>query len=126
MRREPAYGRLLRFRMTNEAIIPAGLGYTAEGVPFSAEYGDIYHPAAGALLQAQHVFLGGNGLPQRWQRRERFVILEIGFGLGNNFLATWDAWRRDAAAPERLHFISIEKHPLGRDDLRVIHRGSPL
>jgi len=33
------------------------------GEPFSAEYGDVYHSAAGALAQARHVFLGGNELP---------------------------------------------------------------
>ena len=48
---------------------------------------------AGAEGQARHVFLGGNGLPERWQGRDRFVVLETGFGLGNNFLATWAAWR---------------------------------
>ena len=112
--------------MKTEAIVPAQIEHTAEGLPFSPEYGDIYHPAAGALQQAEHVFLGGNRLPQRWQRRERFVILEIGFGLGNNFLATWDAWRRDASACERLHFIAIEKHPLSRADLQAVQRDSPL
>ena len=112
--------------MKTEPIVPARLRWTPERVPFSAEFGDVYHPAAGALLQAEHVFLAGNGLPARWQGHERFVILETGFGLGNNFLATWDAWRRDDHACERLHFISIEKHPLSRDDLRTMHAGSPL
>ena len=35
----------------------------------------------------------GNGLPGRWAGRDRFVVLETGFGLGLNFLATWRAWR---------------------------------
>ena len=43
------------------------------------------------------MFVAGNGLPGRWQGRERFVVLETGFGLGHNFLATWDAWRQDPA-----------------------------
>ena len=57
------------------------------------------------------MFLGGNGLPQRWAGRERFVVLETGFGLGNNFLATWAAWRDDPQRCARLHFVSIERHP---------------
>ena len=88
--------------MKTQPIVPARLSRTAEGLPFSPEFGDIYHPVAGALVQARHVFIAGNDLPARWRGRERFVILETGFGLGNNFLAAWDAWRHDAARCERL------------------------
>lgn len=97
-----------------------------DGTPFAPAFGDVYHSRAGALAQAQHVFLGGNGLPQRWQGRERFVVLETGFGLGNNFLATWQAWREDPARCARLVFVSVEKHPLRRDDLKRAHAASPL
>ena len=46
-----------------------------------------------------------------WQNKQRFVIGELGFGSGLNFLATWRLW--DAAKPRngRLHFVSIEKFP---------------
>src|SRR5438045_5809587 len=90
---------------------------TAEGVPFSARFDDVYHSADGGLAQARHVFLAGNALPERWRGREAFTILETGFGLGLNFLAAWQAWRDDPARPARLHFVSLEKHPLARDDL---------
>ena len=97
-----------------------------EGTPFAPAFGDVYHARAGALTQAQHVFLNGNGLPERWRCRERFVVLETGFGLGNNFLATWQAWREDPARCGRLVFMSVEKHPLRREDLRRAHAASPL
>ncbi len=89
--------------------------------PYSPDYGDVYHPAAGAWQQARGVFLSGNGLPGRWQGRERFVILETGFGLGNNCLATWAAWRQDPQRCDRLFFVSIEKHPLRPADLANVH-----
>jgi tRNA 5-methylaminomethyl-2-thiouridine biosynthesis bifunctional protein len=108
--------------MKTEAIVPVEPLRNADGVPFSPLYGDVYHPAAGALEQARHVFLGGNDLPARWQGRDRFVVLETGFGLGNNFLATWAAWRHDAHACGQLHFISIEKHPLTREAMRALPR----
>lgn len=92
--------------------------------PFAPDYGDVYHPSAGAWQQARGVFLAGNGLPGRWQGRERFVILETGFGLGNNCLATWAAWRQDPQRCDRLFFISIEKHPLRLADLAAVH-GQP-
>src|SRR5947207_15917705 len=112
--------------MKTRAIVAASLTATADGVPFSAAYDDVYHPKAGALAQAQHVFLRGSGLPERWRGRERFVVLETGFGLGNNFLATWDAWRRDPGACGQLYFISIERHPLTRDALRSLRRDAAL
>ena len=95
----------------------ATLSHSAEGVPYSGLFGDVYHSSQGGLAQARHVFLGGNGLPQAWAGRDAFTILETGFGLGLNFLASWDAWRSDAARPSRLHFISVEAHPLTHADL---------
>lgn len=112
--------------MKTRPITPGGLAFTPEGVPLAPDYGDVYHPAAGALVQARHVFLAGNRLPQRWAGRECFVILETGFGLGNNFLAAWDVWRNDPQRCERLVFVSIEKHPLSREDLLRAHASSPL
>ena len=96
---------------------PARLAFAADGTPWSAAYGDVYHSNHGGPEQARHVFLAGNDLPRRWQDRHRFVILETGFGLGLNFLATWDAWRRDPRGCRRLHFVSLEKHPLPAADL---------
>ncbi|PND37065.1 oxidoreductase [Paucibacter aquatile] len=105
---------------------PARIDFSDPLAPLAPEYGDVYHSRAGALPQSRHVFLGANGLPGRWAGREEFVILETGFGLGNNFLATWDAWRQDAARCQRLVFISIEKHPLQGEDLQRAHADSEL
>jgi tRNA 5-methylaminomethyl-2-thiouridine biosynthesis bifunctional protein len=88
------------------------LQFDPGGAPFSRRYGDVYASRSGALGQARHVFLGGNDLPSRWAGREQFVIVESGFGLGTNFLATWHAWREDPRRPRRLHFVSVERHPL--------------
>ena len=95
------------------SLTPARIDFSGQ-VPRSLDDGDIYHSADGALAQAQHVFLGGNGLPQRWRGRRHFSILETGFGLGHNFLATWAAWRADPQRSEQLHFVSLERHPLRR------------
>ncbi len=95
-------------------------------MPRSPEFGDVYHPRQGALAQARQVFLAGNELPARWRGREQFVVLETGFGLGNNFLATWQAWRDDPERSTRLHFLSIEARPLQRADLASEPRGEGL
>ena len=102
-------------------IEPAQLSFSPEGIPFSEAYGDVYHTRSGGLGQARHVFLGGNGLPQRWRGRQRFAIAETGFGLGLNFLATWAAWRADPQRSAVLHFISFEKHPFALADLTKAH-----
>ena len=102
-------------------LVPARLTRTADGTPYSEAYGDVYHSAAGALGQARHVFIDGNGLPERWRGRESFAILETGFGLGLNFLATWQAWRDDLQRCARLHFVSLEAHPFSAQDLAALH-----
>ncbi|HUL64851.1 MAG TPA: bifunctional tRNA (5-methylaminomethyl-2-thiouridine)(34)-methyltransferase MnmD/FAD-dependent 5-carboxymethylaminomethyl-2-thiouridine(34) oxidoreductase MnmC [Burkholderiaceae bacterium] len=103
-------------------IEPARVVLDATGAPFNELYGDVYASRDGALGQARHVFLSGNDLPARWQRRDQFVIVETGFGLGVNFLATWQAWRDDPDRPRRLHFVSVEKHPV---DAEAIVRFAP-
>lgn len=112
--------------MKSAALEPTRLEFDAEGIPVSPIYRDRYHPHAGALAQARHVFLAGNGLPERWRQRDRFVVIETGFGLGNNFLATWLAWREDRRRPQRLCFISVERHPVQRADLARLPRDPAL
>ncbi len=102
---------------TAAPVTPAYLAWR-DGVPFSEAYGDVYASRDGAPGQARHVFLGGNDLPARWRGRSHFVVLETGFGLGINFLATWAAWRADAQRPPRLHMVSVERHPLTAEALR--------
>lgn len=110
--------------MPGVPLTPAQLAFTSDGTPYSETFDDVYH-SAGGVEQARAVFLAGNHLPERWRGRGRFVILETGFGIGLNFLATWRAWREDQDRPERLHFISVEKHPLTAGDLARAHRRLP-
>ena len=108
--------------MNTAPIRPARIGHDDDGTPRSLDHGDIYHPRAGALAQARHVFLAGNRLPNRWRGRARFVVLETGFGLGHNFLATWSAWRSDAERCDTLHFVSIESTPPDKATLASLPR----
>jgi tRNA U34 5-methylaminomethyl-2-thiouridine-forming methyltransferase MnmC len=105
----------------NEPLSPASLVFRGDGTPYSPRHDDIYHSAAGALAQARHVFIEGNGLPNRWRGKPCFTVLETGFGMGINFLATWATWRDDAHRAATLHFVSIEKHPFSASDLRAAH-----
>ncbi|HUQ26304.1 MAG TPA: bifunctional tRNA (5-methylaminomethyl-2-thiouridine)(34)-methyltransferase MnmD/FAD-dependent 5-carboxymethylaminomethyl-2-thiouridine(34) oxidoreductase MnmC [Burkholderiales bacterium] len=104
------------------SLVPATIAFLDE-TPYSTAFDDVYHSAAGGPAQAEHVFLRGNGLPQRWAGRERFVVLETGFGLGLNFLVTLQAWRRNPGT--KLHYVSVEKHPFTLHDLQTLHQRYP-
>lgn len=94
-------------------------------LPYSEAFGDVYHSAAGGPEQARHVFLRGNDLPHCWQGLTRFCILETGFGLGLNFLETWQAFDESAHAGQCLHFVSVENLPFHADDLARAHAAWP-
>ena len=71
---------------------------------FSSRFGECYHNRNGALSQARHVFLEGSGA----RRLPAPRILEIGFGLGLNFLTSAaDALGRGAA----LDYLAYENDP---------------
>ena len=106
-------------------IARARLDFDASGTPFAPEFDDVYHSAESGPGQARHVFLHGTDLPARWAGRSTFTIVETGFGLGLNLLATWQAWRDDPRRCRRLHFVSVERHPLDRDDLATAHQRYP-
>ena len=98
--------------------------WDAQGTPRSTRFGDIYRnqglDGLGGLAQSRHVFLQGCGLlgPQAlWRDQPQWTLLETGFGLGLNFLATWAAWRADPHRPRHLHFVSVEAFPVTAEDL---------
>ncbi|MEQ9554118.1 MAG: FAD-dependent 5-carboxymethylaminomethyl-2-thiouridine(34) oxidoreductase MnmC [Rhodospirillales bacterium] len=108
---------------------PLGLGTARldwrDGVPCSADFGDIYFSPKGGLFEARHVFLDGIDAPDLWRGRPRFTVGELGFGTGLNVLALWDAWRRTADPAARLHIVSVEGFPLAPGDLADAHAGFP-
>jgi tRNA 5-methylaminomethyl-2-thiouridine biosynthesis bifunctional protein len=102
-------------------LTPAQISWR-DGTPYAPGYDDVYHSAAGGLAQARAVFLAGCGLPAAWAGRPRFTVLETGFGLGTNFLATWHAWLADPQRCTQLHYIAVEKHPLSGPELAALPR----
>ncbi len=88
-----------------------------DGTPYSPRFGDRYRSERGGLAQSREVFLHGCGLPAAWAGRAQWCILETGFGLGLNFLVTWQAWKADPARPRLLHFVSTEAFPASAADI---------
>ena len=112
--------------MKTQPVVPASIAFGAHSVTGDDAQGRRWRPPGDALARARQVFLARSGLPGRWRGRDRFTMLETGFGRGDNFLAAWDAWRGDPARSRRLDFIAIEKHPFECDALARLHTGSPL
>lgn len=82
------------------------LDWRDEAIPVSRRFDDPYFSLAGGLAETRHVFLAGNGLPDRF--RPGFHIAELGFGTGLNLLATLLSHH----GPGPLHFTSFEAFPL--------------
>lgn len=94
------------------------IDWTETGAPRSRRFDDVYFTEADGRAEGEHVFLGANGLPARWRGQERFVIAELGFGVGLNFLTVLDAWRRDPERPAALAYASFELAPPSAEDIR--------
>ncbi len=88
-----------------------------DDMPYSTAFGDHFYSKADGRAECGHVFLGGNGLPQRWTEGRSFTIAELGFGTGLNFLETVRVWRQ-AASGGRLTFVSFEQFPLAAAEMR--------
>lgn len=94
------------------------------GCAYSPEFGDVYASKDGAYEQSRFVFLGGNRLPERWQGRDQFTIVENGFGLGTNFLTTLKAWREDPQRSGKLFYLAVEGFPLQASDIKTFASSS--
>lgn len=89
------------------------------GCAYSPEFGDVYASKDGAYEQSRFVFLGGNRLPERWQGKPQFTIVENGFGLGTNFLTTLKSWREDPQRSGKLFYLAIEGFPLQGAEIKT-------
>jgi tRNA U34 5-methylaminomethyl-2-thiouridine-forming methyltransferase MnmC len=86
-------------------------------MPYSPAFGDHFYCQTDGRLECGHVFLAGNGLPERWHNRASFVIGELGFGTGLNFAETWRQWKLFRSGDQHLHFMSFELYPMRREEI---------
>jgi tRNA U34 5-methylaminomethyl-2-thiouridine-forming methyltransferase MnmC len=80
-------------------------------IPVATRFDDPYFSLAGGLAETRHVFLQGNGLPDRF--RDGFRIAELGFGTGLNLLATVLAHQ----GPGHIDYTSFEAFPMAAPDI---------
>ncbi len=92
----------------------SGVTWRDDLVPVSRRFDDPYFSLQGGLAETGHVFLAGNGLPDRFGGL--FRIGELGFGTGLNVLATQAAWRA-AGRPGDVRFTTFEGFPMTPDEM---------
>jgi tRNA U34 5-methylaminomethyl-2-thiouridine-forming methyltransferase MnmC len=64
---------------------PPELSWHDDRIPVAAAFGDPYFSLDGGLAETRHVFLNGNGLPERLC--DGFHVAELGVGTGLNLIA---------------------------------------
>lgn len=84
--------------------------------PFSQGGQDIHQAKQGALEHSQLIFLEGTKIPELFQQEHQPQVLELGFGLGLNFINTWKSWNK-VTSHGKLHYVAIEKHPRTTEQL---------
>jgi tRNA 5-methylaminomethyl-2-thiouridine biosynthesis bifunctional protein len=111
---------MLKPTMPDTHLHHAQIDWDDQGRPHSRQYDDVYFSKNEGIEETQHVFL------EQTQLRDRFaalaphdclVIGETGFGTGMNFYCAWQLFAEHAPLEARLHFVSVEKYPLTREDL---------
>ena len=86
----------------------------------SIYYNDYYFNSDDPIGEVNYVYIKGNNLLQRLDKKQNFVIGELGFGSGLNFLVTFDFFTK-LKSKTYLHYISFEKNPLNQYQLRKIY-----
>lgn len=115
--------------MKSELFVPvetASVQFDQQGRPFSTRFEDVYFSKESGLEESRHVFLQGNELSERFKKnKDVFVIAEVGFGSGLNFIATLELWQKNKVKSSTLHYYAFEKHPLIKEDLVKISKLFP-
>jgi tRNA U34 5-methylaminomethyl-2-thiouridine-forming methyltransferase MnmC len=96
----------------DQSIAAPRLSWRAGDVPVSERFGDPYYSLEDGLAETRHVFLAGNGLPDRL--RTDFRVAELGVGTGLNLLAL-AAMAGEAGVTIR--YTGFEAYPLPVADL---------
>ena len=77
--------------MTQYQTEPTEIRWT-DGRPASPRFEDHYWAIGDPFAEKAFVFPGQHDLAARWQTKQHFTIVELGFGFGHNFLATVEAF----------------------------------
>ena len=107
--------------MKNKLINPKFSISSKLGI-YSKFYNDIYFDKLNGPQETEHVYLNTNNLTKKFKNKQKFVIAEIGFGTGLNFLLTWRLWKENRKTNGSLTYISFENAPLSKKDIERVYK----
>ncbi|MCR4942299.1 MAG: bifunctional tRNA (5-methylaminomethyl-2-thiouridine)(34)-methyltransferase MnmD/FAD-dependent 5-carboxymethylaminomethyl-2-thiouridine(34) oxidoreductase MnmC [Campylobacter sp.] len=83
---------------------------------FSQEFDDIYFNTEAPQKESQYVF--ASAIDEIWDKKDEFIVGELGFGVGLNFLTIAKKFHN---SPKKLHFVSIENFMLSKAEFQEIY-----
>ena len=89
---------------------------------YSNLYKDIYFDKFNGIKETEYNFLKANNLASRFQKSDKFIIAELGFGTGLSFLLTLKLWKKTKKPNAKLIFISFESAPLTKIELKKVYK----
>lgn len=110
----------------------AKINWDKQGQPISEDFDDVYFNTDSGIDESRYVFINPSKFQQRWPNHSgSFTLVETGFGTGLNFILTWLEWiefqkdhkpdqglEENQQVSNHLHYISIEKFPLDKEQLK--------
>ena len=107
--------------MKNNLINPK-ISISAKLGIYSKFYNDIYFDKLNGIKESEHVYLNTNKLAEKFKKKQKFVIAELGFGVGLNFLLTWQLWKENKKTNASLTYISFENAPLSKKEISRVYK----
>jgi tRNA 5-methylaminomethyl-2-thiouridine biosynthesis bifunctional protein len=92
------------------------LYFAEDGALRSGLFGDIYYSLQDGLSESRAVFLSGCHMPEVWEGKNNFSLLELGFGTGLNIAAVMQLWAQTKAPGAHLHIFSVEGFLMSGED----------
>lgn len=86
-------------------------------IAYSQTFDDIYFNTDNPKNESEYVFV--SAIDELWEKQDKFIIAEAGFGAGLNFLTLCERFKN---SKKRLHFVSIEGYPISPSELMQIYK----
>ena len=88
----------------------------------SDDYNEFYFHSEDGVGESSFVYVDSNNLKKRFRSSDQFMIAELGFGTGLNFLNTWKLWLKEKKENATLNYIGFERQPLSKIQLNEIFK----